>query len=84
MNYSKVVRNVVGIMAGVGFFLMIGAVGTSDYMDEIGVYYPLTEMLPQLLIGVTLMLPSYFIFKSDHEYDEEDDEDDWEDEIYQD
>lgn len=83
MNYSKVIRNIAGIMAVIGFFLMLGAVGTSDYMDEIGVYYPIYKILPQMLIGVTLMLPSYFIFKSDYEYDEEDD-DDWEDEIYQD
>lgn len=83
MNFSKVIRNVTGIMAVIGFFLMLGAVGTSDYMDEIGVYYPIYKILPQMLIGIGLMLPSYFVFR-DYDVDDEDDEDDWEDEIYQD
>lgn len=70
-------------MGFIGFFLIIGCAGTCDYMDAIGAYYPITEILPKMLIGIAMMLPTIFVFM--HYGLEEDDEwEDWEDEIYQD
>lgn len=80
MNFSKVIRTATGIMGFIGFFLIVGTAGTSDYMIEIGSYYPISEMLPQMLISLAMMLPSVFVFK-DYEFEEDED---WEDEIYED
>lgn len=38
MNYSKILNWIFGIMAFIGVFLIIGAVGASDYAVEIGIY----------------------------------------------
>lgn len=83
MNYSKIIRTVAGLTAFAGFFLMVGTAGTSDYMDEIGAYYPFTEMLPQMLICLAMMIPAFFAFR-DYELEDEEDWEDWEDEIYED
>ena len=83
MNFSKVIKTTTGIMGFMGFFLIVGTAGTSDYMDEIGAYYSVTEMLPQLLIGLAMMLPASFVFR-DCELEDEEDWEDWEDEIYED
>ena len=83
MNFSKVIRGTTGIMAVMGFFLMVGTAGRSDYMDAIGAYYPVTKMLPQMLIGLAMMIPAFFAFR-DYELEDEEDWEDWEDEIYED
>lgn len=38
MNYSKILNWIFGIMAFIGVFLIIGAVGASDYAVEMGIY----------------------------------------------
>ena len=45
MNYSKILNWIFGIMAFIGVFLIIGAVGASDYAVEMGIYEPLTAHL---------------------------------------
>ena len=45
MNFSKILNWIFGIMAFIGVFLMIGAVGASDYAVEMGIYEPLTAHL---------------------------------------
>ena len=37
MNYSKILNWIFGIMAFIGVFLIIGAVGASDYAVEMGI-----------------------------------------------
>lgn len=38
MNFSKILNWIFGIMAFIGVFLIIGAVGASDYAVEMGIY----------------------------------------------
>lgn len=83
MNYLKVIKTVAGLTAFAGFFLMVGTTGRSDYMDAIGAYYPVTEMFPQMLIGLAMFAGGAFVAKKcDPDVDE--DWEDWEDEIYED
>lgn len=70
-------------MGFMGFFLIVGTAGTSDFMDEIGAYYPVTEMLPQMLIGLAMMLVGFLVCR-DCGTEEDEDWEDWEDEIYED
>lgn len=42
---------------------MLGTVGTSDYMIEIGQYYPLSAMLPQMIIGLVMMFAGGFVIQ---------------------
>ena len=57
MNYLKAIRTVFGIMAFIGFFTVLGAVGASDLADELGEYIELKDILPQMLIGTLMMFP---------------------------
>lgn len=57
----KVARIIAGFILIFGVVLIVGAVGTSDYMDEIGQYYPLTETLKTMGLGVLLMIPYWII-----------------------
>lgn len=54
MNYSKILNWIFGIMAFIGVFLIIGAVGASDYAVEMGIYEPLTAHLKEYIIGAIL------------------------------
>lgn len=58
----KTARIITGFLMVFGIVLILGAVGTSDYMTEIGQYYPLSETLKMVGVGVLLMLP-YWIIK---------------------
>jgi hypothetical protein len=49
MNFSKILNWVFGIMAFIGVFLIIGAVGASDYAVEMGIYEPLTVHLKEYI-----------------------------------
>lgn len=57
MNYSKIISWALGIMAFIGFLLLIGAVGASDCAVEMGVYEPLTAHIKGAVIGLMLMIP---------------------------
>lgn len=61
MKGMKVARVIAGFVLLFGIVLIVGAVGTSDYMDEIGQYYPLTETLKTMGVGILLMLPYWII-----------------------
>jgi len=71
MNYTKIVKTIIEIMALVGFFLLLGSVGASDYADEIGVYFDFSTVTPHIIIGILLLIPGiiYGIKKggADHE-----------------
>lgn len=58
----KTARIITSFIMVFGIVLILGAVGTSDYMTEIGQYYPLSETLKMVGVGVLLMLP-YWIIK---------------------
>ena len=77
MNYLKIVRTIAGILAFIGFILMLGAIGKSDFADEIGEYIELKDFLPQMVVGLLLMLPcgalEWFLDNYEIERGEEDD-----------
>lgn len=77
MNYLKVIRTIAGTLAFIGFVLALGAVGKSDFADEVGEYIALKDFIPQMLIGVILMIPcgllESFLDKYEIERGEEDD-----------
>lgn len=54
-------KKVFCVMAFIGFFVLLGAVGTCDYMAETYQDYPLRYTVYQLLIGFALMLPAYIL-----------------------
>lgn len=57
MNYSKILNWIFGIMALIGFFLIIGAVGASDCDAEMGIYEPITAHIKYVFIGFIMMIP---------------------------
>ena len=75
MNYSKIlnwmcIRDRFGIMAFIGVFLIIGAVGASDYAVEMGIYEPLTAHLKEYIIGAILIIPGIIYLKITERGDE--------------
>lgn len=56
MNCS-ILDKVFGIMEIIGFFLIVGAVGASDYAVEMHIYEPVTAHMKEIVIGVILMIP---------------------------
>lgn len=50
-------RVIINVLACVGLFLFMGAIGTSDYMVEVGEYYPLSETIKLLIIAFILEIP---------------------------
>ena len=63
MNFSKILNWIFGIMAFIGVFLIIGAVGASDYAVEMGIYEPLTAHMKEYIIGVILIIPGIIYLK---------------------
>ena len=61
MNYSKILNWIFGITAFIGFILIIGAVGASDYAVEMHIYEPLTAHLKEYIIGAILIIPGIII-----------------------
>ena len=57
MNYLKAIRTITGTLVFIGFILMMGAVGKSDFADEIGEYIELKDFIPQMVVGLLLMIP---------------------------
>jgi hypothetical protein len=57
MNYSKILNWIFGITAFIGFILIIGAVGASDYAVEMHIYEAITAHMKEMVIGVILMMP---------------------------
>lgn len=53
----KSLNFLINVMACIGIFLLIGAVGTCDYMVEIGEYYPLSETIKLLFIAFLFEIP---------------------------
>ena len=53
MSFSKTFN---GIMVLVGFVLVIGSVGASDYAIEMGVYEPITAHISETIVGIVLII----------------------------
>lgn len=50
-----------GIMMGVGFLIMMGAAGSNDYYDRMGMCYPVREMVIRLFVGLVIFLIAFWI-----------------------
>ena len=56
MNFLSIVRGIAGMTGFGGILLMFSEISKSDYMDSIGVYYPISEMIPMLLVGLAMLV----------------------------
>ena len=63
MNFSKIIRVITAILFFVGFFLIMGSAGNTDYADAVHEPISESEYIPQILIGVLLMLPTPLLFR---------------------
>lgn len=63
MNFSKILNRIFGIMVFIGVFLIIGAVGASDYAVEMEIYEPPTAHMKEYIIGVILIIPGIIYLK---------------------
>lgn len=66
MNYSKIKR-LAGFAMFIGFFLVLGGVGTADLADEMKKQIIFFEYAPPIIIGLVLMMPGFYMFQ---EYEE--------------
>lgn len=86
MNYSKVtlVIKIAGYIAGfVGFFLMVGSVGSSDLAVELGIYEPWYAHLGTMIAGLVLLgiavLISAIFYEDDYDDEYEESEEEFDD-----
>ena len=63
IDYSKVIAIMSLILAFLGLFLVIGTVGGVDYADEIGEQIAVKDFLPQIVVGIVMMIPAMILFK---------------------
>lgn len=70
MNFSKIIKNLIGLSMFIGFFILLGAVGNVDFADELHEEITFMEFVPQMIIGLILMLPGFYMFQ---EYEEGED-----------
>lgn len=54
---KRVFDRLLVVLAIVGVFFIIGAVGSSDYMDAQFIEYPVINVLKMFGIGVLMILP---------------------------
>jgi uncharacterized membrane protein len=70
MNYSKILNWIFGIMAFIGFILIIGAIGASDYAVEMHIYEPIIAHMKEIVIGVILIILGIIYLKITERGDE--------------
>ena len=54
----KIFNSLITILAILGIFVIIGAVGKVDYMVSIGVDYPLWKICLTTLVGFIMIVPA--------------------------
>ena len=54
----KIFNIVLTVLAVVGFFIIMGAVGTMDFMVEQKVNYPMANTIKTVAIGMIMMVPA--------------------------
>ena len=47
------------MLAVLGVLVVLGTAGGSDYADEVGEVYPMTDILRGLSVGLALMIPAF-------------------------
>ena len=58
MNKLGVINWLVTLLAIIGMFIIIGAVGTMDYMVTIGKEYPMCETVKTSMVGIIMIAPA--------------------------
>ena len=58
MRYLKKLSKLICL---IGFIIIIGTIGNSDFQESIRHYYPFGECLKRIFIGMLLMLPQAYI-----------------------
>lgn len=57
MNFlKKAISGVSGLMLFLGFFLLIGTAGSSDYAEEMGEVWNWKEHIPYAVVGIVMMV----------------------------
>lgn len=59
MKIVKIISNVSLIF---GIFFILGAIGSCDYMTEIGKCYPISQLLIRCFIGIICMIPVFVVY----------------------
>lgn len=54
----KIFNWVVTILAVAGFFILVGGIGTMDFMVEQKVVYPMVNTIKTVIPGLLMMLPA--------------------------
>ena len=54
----KILNLFITLLAVVGVFVVIGAVGTMDYMVDIGRHYSLFNTARTMIVGIVMCLPA--------------------------
>lgn len=62
MNYSNILKNLLYACTFMGFLVLVGTVGTSDYYTELGINYPLSEEIPNYIFAALLMAPGLIVY----------------------
>ena len=64
MNFlKKIAEHIAGLMVLVGFFLLVGTAGASDYADEAGLVFQYSDYIPFIVGGLVLIFAGEFIVK---------------------
>lgn len=56
MNCLSIIRGIFGCSAVAGFIIMVATICKNDYVDALGQYYPISEMFPEVFVGLAMFL----------------------------
>ena len=54
----KIFDGMITIIAVIGFFILVGGVGTMDFMVEQKIDYPMIDTMKTVILGLLMMLPA--------------------------
>jgi hypothetical protein len=55
---QRVIDLIFGVLAAIGFFIIVGAAGTVDYHVEMHESYSMISTIKMLIIGLLLIVPA--------------------------
>ena len=55
---QRIVNVFVTVLAIVGIFIFLGAIGNMDYSVEVGIEYPLIDTIKMLFAGLAMTVPA--------------------------
>lgn len=63
MKNNFMIKLIAVVLAFIGFFLILGGAGKADCADAVGEHMEMKDFVPQMMIGLLMMTPSWFVFK---------------------